>query len=238
MVFENSLHYKTFADRSQVENRIESYDSLIIPSKLMVGGKKAVPPLVYRLVDAGEVSYYVNPSIREFHRGDSFMDGDELKAWHQKLTEELGEPLYSIIDSSFNLSVEELPSEDIREIAQSVVEFQENVVMDAVSESMDKYEQALADNIRPRAIVPWYQKISDYEHINQNREILEYSQLTDLPIKPCIHAEVDFLRDATARAQIIEMLSINENKECFVWIDGLKKSDTSVDEYIDVLRFI
>lgn len=238
-MFENTLRYSTFADRSQVENRIESYETLIVPSHLLVGGKNAVPPLIHQLHEAGEIEYYIDPAITEFHRGYSFRDGGEIKQWHTKLLNELGNPIDEVMGNNRNLVYEDLDPDQRDDIIESVCDLQESFVQEAVEEQMGKYEPALMEDITPRAVIPWYVKIEDFEDLEPNRYIINQTkEITDLPVKPCIHVDKSFLSDINARQSIAELISDSGLDEMFLWIDNLNKYSTEIDEYIDYLRTV
>lgn len=239
MNFENTLRYSTFADRSQVENRIESYETLIIPSNLLIGGQNAIPPLVHQLYESGEVDFYIDPTITEFHRGVSFRDGGEIKAWHQKLIEELGAPLEMLMEENDNLVFSELTEEEVQNISKAVCRLQRDFIAKAVEEQIGKYEAALIEDISPRAIVPWYVKIEENEDIAHNLDIIGYSEdCSDIPLKPTIHVDKEFLSSSSERERIAQEYANSGVSEVFLWVDDLKKSETMISEYVDVIRLI
>lgn len=240
MSFENTLWYVTFADRPQVEARIDNYDSLLIPSHLLAGGKKSVPALLKNLIEAENIEYYIDPSITEFRRGNSFRKADDsIKQWHSKLIDELGDPISDVLDTEDNLVYEVMDASERAIAVQSVCEFQENFVADAVEDSVGKYEDVGVEDVAPRAVIPWYTRIADYPHLSVNRELIELSkESTDLPLKPVLHVTKEFIRDLNARKALAELVEEVEIPETFLWVDDLKKGSTSRQEYLDVMDLV
>lgn len=227
MTFENTLQYVTFADRTQVENRIEDYDTLMVTSHLLAGGKKAVTSLLHNLIDSHDLEYYINPTVTEFQLGDNFRNPDgSLREWHSKLISELGEPFSQLASGRDNIRWEHLDAEEKENAIESICNFQCNFVGEAVEEEMGKYANILSNlDLSPRAVIPWYTLIRDYEDISDNEEIIRLSREScDLPLKPCIHTTADFISDVNARRSLANHVGDLDLHECFIWIDNLDKN--------------
>lgn len=239
MKFENTLQYVTFADRTQVEYRVDCYDSLLLSSHLVTGGKKAVTTLLQKLVTEKDVEYYINPSSTHFRRGSNFRKSNgDIKQWHSKLISELGEPFERLKDRDDNLRYEDLTDEDFNEAAQSVCEFQEEFVPEVVEENAGKYVSVDTDLLSPKAVIPLYTKIRDYPDINVNKESISVAKdTTGLPIKPCIHVTKEYLGDINFRNNLIDLVSDERVGQCFLWVDNLDR-DTKTEEYKDVIDLV
>ncbi|WP_336361810.1 hypothetical protein [Haladaptatus sp. ZSTT2] len=240
MKFENSLQYVTFADRTQVENRTDDYDSLILPSHLLSGGKKAVTALLKNLIEDDGVEYYIDPTASQFRRGRNFRNADDsLKAWHSKLVAELGYPFTLLQGDEKNIIYQELDRTDRIGAIESVCDFQQSFVANSVEENVGKYEIIDTSNLYPRAIIPWYTKVHNYEELAINKEIISHSiDYCDLPVKPCIHITMEFLRDANARNAISELVKEFELAEVFLWIDDFDKTEANVTDYFNAIDLV
>lgn len=241
MKFENTLQYVTFGDKTQVVDHVDLYDTLLLPSHLLAGGQKSVPTLIWNLIDDHDVKYYIDPTVTEFREGSSFRKADEsIKQWHDKLINELGEPISTNLESEGNLIFERMSADDQTEAVKSVCRFQEEFIERKVKETFDKYAPDLvAEGIRPKAIIPWYTKIKDYPHIESNRAMIELSKdHTDLPIKPVLHVSKNFISNPTARADIASFLDELGIEDTFLWVDDLNKAYSTESEYYDVIDLV
>lgn len=236
MSFENTLQYVTFADRTQIENRIDNYDTVMLSSKMLAGGKKAVPALLYNLVEEHDLEYYINPSSAQYRRGSNFRSGGDVKAWDSKLIDELGHPFERLRDEKSNIIYSKLSDSDKQAVVESVCEFQGEFVPSAVEENVGKYSPVSTADLSPRAVIPIYTKIDNYIDLELNREIIEMANAySDLPIKPCIHVTKSFLTDINHRISIADLSDEFNLSEIFLWIDNLKKQEVGVQTYMNVI---
>lgn len=238
MSFENTLQYVTFSDRTQVKNLNTNYDTLMATSHLLAGGKKAVTSLIHNLIESEGLEYYINPTVTEFQAGRNFRNPDgTIREWHSKLIDELGEPFTKLRSEWDNIQWGDLNPEQKQNAIESICDFQTNFVDKSVEDEMDKYSDALDDSygfggtdLSPRAVIPWYTQIEDYEDITDNGDIIERCmEYSDLPVKPCLHTTIDFISDVTARSTLADFISTIDVPETFIWIDSLDKNTDEVD---------
>ena len=241
MVFETTLQYVTFSDRSQIEGLAEYYDSILLSSHLLVGGQKAVTSLIQKLNnEQDDFVYYIDPAITEFRLGESFRGSDgDLKQWHQKLIDELGEPFTNQIERRDNIRWDDLSQDDKESAVESLCSLQANFVSNKVQENVGKYENVDINGLQPDKVIPWYVKIDDLDSLRTNEEIIEMAQSEcDISLKPTIHVDKQYIRDVTNCGVIAEKFSSLSPEEYFVWIEDLDRSSTTKEEYEDVVYFV
>lgn len=242
-MLENTLRYSSFADKSQVQDRVDSYDTLMVPSNLLIGGEKAVPSLLDKLMDEHSLDYYIDPSLTDLRIGRNFRNGDdEIKNWHKKLIEHYGDPVERIMDDADNLDPQNISEDDKEQIARYVVKFQENFVPERVEEDVGKYElpgEEDSNNSGPKAIIPLYTKIDSDADLDTNEELIETSKdEAEIPIKPCIFVTIDYLKKEDTIDNIKQMLERQEIDDAFIWIEDLDKFETTISEYITTIKFV
>lgn len=239
-MFENIVHYLSWADRPALAQAVDEYDSVILPSHLVLAAKRTVPAFVHTLAEDHDVDFFIDPALTQLRVGHNFRKSDsgELRSWISQLVEYYGGPLEEVLDHKQNLSYSDLSSSETQELVESVVKFQENFVEKAADEEAGKYVDVL--DLKPDAVVPWYIKIENYGDIDTNDEIIGYTKgATDLPLRPCIFVTKRFLSDVHARKAIAEILSDKNIDEVFVWIEGLDNSaETDIADYLNATRFV
>lgn len=241
MSFENTLQYVTFADRTQVENRTDDYDTLLVTSHLLAGGQKAVPTLLKKIIEEKNVEYYVDPSSTEFRHGRNFRDSDgSLREWHSKLVDALGDPFEQLREEQQNFVFEDLSSDEQQEAVRAVCDFQDSFVKRLVEQEAGKYFEVLnMGDLGPRAIVPPYVLINDYGEVLINEEVIQLAnRFSERQLKPCVHVTKGFIDGVDARKAIVESISGFDIPEVFIWIDGLSKTETTVDDYVNTIRLV
>lgn len=238
MTFENSLHYLSFGDRPTVKASAPEYDSIILPSHLIIGGQGKIPTLINTLVKEEDIDYYIKPAITEFRAGTNFLDGEGFSPWFEKLVDYYGSPISEVLSSNSHLRFRNISESTCRGICSQVAEFQETFVRDIAEEAAGKYEE-ITDDLVPKAIIPWFELISEVEDVTTNRKIIRYTQsATDQPIKPCVFVKLEFLGDINHRKAITSMLDDEDISEVFLWVDELAKSETNIDGYLDVIDLV
>lgn len=239
-MFETTLRYKNLNNRHAVETHPEFYDSILIQAHLLAHSEKALPKLLYDLADDHSLDYYIDPMISDFRAGDNFRNSEgHLRTWHHKYVQALGDPLDRVLSSKGNVDASRLSENDVRGIARSVIQFQENFVQQRVEDDTGKYVDVDARSLQPKAVTPWRHKIQRTEDINVNRTILTHSEdEATIALKPCVYVTKGFIRDTTNRSSVIKMLNEFDVSEAFVLIEGLKKYETSESEYCNVIDFV
>lgn len=239
MTFENSLHYVSFADRPVVEDSVEEYDSLILPSHLIAGGSGAVPTLLNRLVSENEVEFYIDPAITQLRVGTNFLgeDNEELGQWFEKLTDALGSPVPDIVKEKTHIKYDNHDKETLEQIAEAILDFQENFVYESAQAASGKYD-IISDQLSPRSVIPWYVKITEPADVSKNRHLIEHAiSYSSIDVKPCIFTTKRFLRDQTYRASVVAMLEDTGPDEVFLWIEGMDKS-TDIGPYLNIIDLV
>lgn len=237
-MFETTLRYNNPNNKDPIETQTNYYDSLVLHSHLLAYSKKTVPLRLRNLIVDHDVEYYIDPISADFRAGDDFRKGDDLKQWHQRYVDTLGEPLTTILEENANADASQFDPVELRDVSESVVDFQETYVERMVDEHADKYEDFDVD-LRPKAITPWYHKIQNSSDVSPNRTILEASQeAADLPLKPCLYVTKQFLRDVTNRNSLADLVEGFDIDECFLWVDDMSKHTTSERQYKNVLDLV
>jgi len=239
-MFENSVHYLTFNERGAIESTADEYDSIILPSHLIIGGAKKIPTLLNRLRDDYGTEFYINPAITQLRAGTNQLgdNNQELSEWFRKLVDEHSEVVEDQMHSGFDLKYNDLTHVEVQEICNSVVDLQENFVLNAAREVSGKYE-TVPDDLGPKCVIPWYKKITSPEDIPINRELIELSQkYASRPCKPCFFLTSEIISDRTNIDSIVEVLEKTRVDEIFLWIEDFGKDETTIREYRDAIELV
>lgn len=233
-MFEATLRYNTLADKDAIETSLEYLDSLIIPARMLAANRKALPANIQNYADEAGVSYYINPTLPDFRVGDNFRDDkDNVRPWHWRYVEALGEPLEMLLEQQPNLDAAHLSSDQIESLTTASIDFQESFVIQQLSEERDRYDPI--ENVEayaPEAIMPWYHKISSEADLVPNDTILEVAtDAADLPLKPCLFVTKSFIARESNREALAELLTGHGIQQCFVWIEDLDKHETPESQY-------
>lgn len=241
-MFETTLRYKNLNDRNIIEGLPEYYDSVLIQAHLLAYSKKAVPQLVRDMAEERSFDYYIDPMIADFRIGTNFRNADgNIRGWHKKYVNELGDPLQSILNDHSNANARELQVEDVKGVAESVVRYQEDFVYERLKQEIGKYEELDLNrqDVQPKAVTPWVHKIEKVEDVQVCREILSYSKSeSTIPLKPCIYTTTQFVSDTTNRSNLIDLLGEFDISSTFVVLEELNKYDTTENEYKQVIDFV
>lgn len=241
-MFETTLRYKNLNDRDIVETHPEYYDSVLIQAHLLAYSKKAVPQLVRDMADERSFTYYIDPMLSDFRIGTNFLDKDgNVRGWHGRYVDQLGEPVTDVIEKRSNVNARNLPDSTLREITDSIVQYQEDFVYERLQEEAGKYEDIEVGrrDVQPKAVIPWVHKVEQVEDIDTVRSLISHAQEeANLPLKPCIYTTTGFIRDTTYQSNLISMLGEFDVSECFLMFEDLNKYQTDESEYKAVIDFV
>ncbi|WP_440009175.1 hypothetical protein [Halomicrococcus sp. SG-WS-1] len=241
-MFETTLRYKNLNDRNIVEGHPEYYDSVLIQAHLLAYSKKAVPQLIRDMADERSFNYYIDPMLSDFRIGTNFRNDDgDVRGWHSRFVNQLGEPLKSVLAERPNAAANELPDNTLQEITKSVVKYQENFVYQRLQEATGKSEDVEINrrDVQPKAVIPWVHKIERVEDIQTVRELISYAdEIASLPLKPCLYTTTGFVRDTTNRSLLTDLLGEFDVSECFLVFEELDKYETTQSEYTTVIDFV
>jgi len=239
-MFENSVHYLSWADRPALNQCPNEYDSVILPSHLVLAAQGTVPTFVNTLSDDHDIDFYIDPAITQLRAGDNFRKSEsgELRSWISQMVGYHGDAVERILEQEQNLKYPDLSDSEAQALVESVCEFQENFIEDAADQAAGKY--VTVSDLKPNAVIPWYIKIRGYSDIMTNEKIIKYAkQATDLPLRPCIFVTKQFINDVNARKSITEMLDENDISEVFLWIEDLDNSEgTDITDYLNATRLV
>lgn len=242
MSFETTLRYTGYGDRSQVEQPEQFYDSLTIPSHMLVHAEKAVSSLLYKLYEEhGGIDFYIDPELSTFSAGKNFRnEGGRLKEWHASYTDRHGSPVRENLEDSGNLRIEELTQNELEELVQNSIDIQLNTVSEQISSEIGRYEDInVEENFTPAAVIPPYLLIDDEEKLSVQKDIIEIAENeSDVPLKPCFYIDLEILTDADIKSDIKEIIIEKDHDEVFLWIDDLDKNEVTVGQYQRVIEFV
>lgn len=238
-MFENSIHYLSFADRNILEQAVDDYDSIIVNAQVVAGGQGQVPVFIQQLIEDNDIEYYINPQIPEFRVGDNFRKSSgNLRQYTQKLVEVHGNPIEHHLSNNSNLKYSGLADSEIQSVCEAVIDFQQDFVYVKVNEATGKYETP-ETHLRPKAVIPWYIKIDEHEDIARNKDIIERSLVySQEPVKPCLFFTKRFLRDATNRTGMAAMLEELDIENAFVWPEDFDKSEVTTSQYLHLIDLV
>ncbi|AZH26849.1 hypothetical protein [Haloplanus aerogenes] len=238
-MFENTLRYNHNGETKAVKKAAQYHDSLLIPAHFVAVSPRKIAGLLERLQTDFGTEFYVDPRLPAYRVGREFWDKPgKLGQWDQALAEYYGKPVTDILIKKGNLTVGDLSQEQLREVIESQCEFQLSMVADAAQAKLGRYMDLEAD-LRPRAIVPWYVKITSIRDLEINEWIIETAQeYSNYPVKPCFFTTPDFLSDETRLSALIELISGCDIREVFVWVEGLTKRKTDPMDYAHTAKLI
>ncbi|WP_424016228.1 hypothetical protein ACOZ4N_00225 (plasmid) [Halorientalis pallida] len=240
-MFEATLRYNSPSDKDTIASSTEYLDSLVIPARMLTANRKALPSNLQNYADEAGVSYYLNPTLSDFRVGDNFRDEKgNIRSWHLKYIEAIGDPLEKLLQNNSNVSAAHLPPEQIESLTAASVEFQENFVIDQLTEERDRYDPIEdVESYAPEAVIPWYHKISQESDLQTNDTILSAAvDASDLPLKPCLFVTPSFIAQETNPEALADLLLKHDLSECFVWIEDLDKHETAESHYTHAAELI
>lgn len=239
-MFEATLRYNSNSDKQPVETSGEYLDSLLIPGRMLSANAKALPSDLKNYADEYGIEYYVEPSLPDFRVGNDFRDETEsLRKWHAKYADQIGTRLKSLLAEQRTVDPSDLTDGDIHTLTAASVAFQEDFVANQLEEERGRYDGVDdPEKYRPQAVIPWFHKIQTQEDLHVNDTILDAAEdSATLPLKPCLFVKKSVLRHAENRNQLVKLLQSHDITQCFVWVEGLDKHETSEREYVHIAEF-
>jgi len=230
-MFENSLRYNHTGEWRAIERTRDYYDSLVIPAHHAVTKADDIAGLLNNQIGS-DVEYYIDPVLPRYRKGDGFRteEGD-LSKWHQLLVDRYGDPISRILNEQRNLSLLDLDDSERRSVVQTQCELQLELIEEAGEDKLAKYFDVETE-LRPRAVVPWYIKITRPENIALNEQIINIaSESVEAPIKPCIFVSLTALNRSEIRREIVKMLERVGVEEAFLWFEEMGKREAEIMDY-------
>ena len=243
-MFENSIHFQHPGQKPAVSHSASEYDSLIIPAQYVITKSERLSGLLNRLMQEDGVEFYINPQLPRYRRGSDFRkDTGELSEWNQNIAEYYGEPISGLLSEQENLEYTDLDEEEKKEVIEQGCDLQTDYLdSGTVQEPLSRYcEPAGMETVElvPRAVIPWYVKIEGVTDISINEEIIRHAKsYVDLPLKPCLFVEKDFIRDEGQRQMLVDMIDDVDLSELFLWVEGVGNTKTVPRTYIAIIDLV
>ena len=241
-MFETIVRYKSTNEKSIIVDHKDKWDSVLISAHLLAHATKRMPPRLRNIAQDRSHQYYIDPIVSEFRIGESFRyPHGGIRSWHRKYAVALGDPFETVLEREGNVNARYLDDDEIRGIAKSVVDFQEEFVYEKLEEYTGKYEDLTVSRreVMPAAVIPWVHKLEREADYEAYRTILSASQDRAMQsLRPVLYTSTRKIRDGGNRTELVEMLADFDIDECFILFEGLDKHETNESEYKAVIDFV